>query len=44
MTDKIAVAAFAAKFETMWNRPDNMTIAEAVASHNVFTRPAHHSH
>ena len=41
--DKIAVAAFAAKFETMWNRPDNMTVAEAVASHPVHShRPLYH--
>ena len=30
-TDRKAVAAFESKFEAMWNRPDNLTVAQAVA-------------
>ena len=42
--DPTSLLLFETKFEQMWNRPDNMTVAEAVASHNMLTRPAHHSH
>jgi phosphatidylserine/phosphatidylglycerophosphate/cardiolipin synthase-like enzyme len=40
--DTASCAAFAAKFEAMWNRTDNLTIAEAVSSHPVHSsRPTH---
>jgi phosphatidylserine/phosphatidylglycerophosphate/cardiolipin synthase-like enzyme len=41
--DPHAIAAFAAKFDSMWNRPDNLSVSEAVASHPVtHHRPLYH--
>lgn len=42
--DAAAVAAFKAKFEAMWARPDNLSVAGAIASPgSTFHRP-HHQH
>jgi phosphatidylserine/phosphatidylglycerophosphate/cardiolipin synthase-like enzyme len=40
--DPAALAAFAAKFEAMWTRPDNLTVAEAVEGYAVYG--VHHTH
>jgi phosphatidylserine/phosphatidylglycerophosphate/cardiolipin synthase-like enzyme len=42
--DPITIALFEAKFTAMWNRTNNITVAQAVqAGHNPATT-AHHSH
>jgi phosphatidylserine/phosphatidylglycerophosphate/cardiolipin synthase-like enzyme len=42
--DPASVQGFQAKFETMWNRPDNISVAQAVASPQRMNSTAHRSH
>jgi phosphatidylserine/phosphatidylglycerophosphate/cardiolipin synthase-like enzyme len=42
--DPPTVALFAAKFTAMWNRADNLTVAQAIATGSNPGHAAHHSH
>jgi len=42
--DPPTVALFVVKFTAMWNRPDNLTVAQAIATGSNPATVAHHSH
>jgi phosphatidylserine/phosphatidylglycerophosphate/cardiolipin synthase-like enzyme len=42
--DGPTVALFQSKFEAMWNRPDNISVAQAVASPQRMNSTAHRAH
>ena len=42
--DSVTVALFETKFAAMWNRPDNLSVAQAVLSGRNPATVAHHSH
>jgi phosphatidylserine/phosphatidylglycerophosphate/cardiolipin synthase-like enzyme len=40
--DPAACSLFLAKFESMWSRPDNLTVTQAVTAHPQFNRAPSH--
>jgi phosphatidylserine/phosphatidylglycerophosphate/cardiolipin synthase-like enzyme len=42
--DSVTVALFETKFAAMWNRPDNISVAQAILSGRNPATVAHHSH